>query len=454
MAATLSRMAETTGRLGVERTRAVATSAVRDASNQEEFLAQMSAALGVPVEVISGQEEARLIHLGVTARWPQPGRNVLIVDVGGGSAELILSVDNHLVEGVSKPLGAVRLTEVFLTKDPPSGQQLHRMESFIEDKLSQAVKEFGRALPDVAIGTSASAAAVVCAANGIPRERREEADRIPVTTAQLRKLYKELSRLPLSERKKFVGIGPRRAEIIVPGAAVLMLSLERFKLNGLQYSTAGVRDGIIADLIARSKGGQAATLTEEQRHVVEALARRYTVPLEHCRKVAEMSRVLFHCLTPLHRMPPAYGRMLEAAAYLHDIGHYVADVGHHKHSFYLVSNSDLPGFTLPERRVIAMLCRFHRKSMPQARHDAFQALEASLRQGIIKLLPLLRLADGLDQSHTQGVRGISVHHIQERVEVVLRAEIEPELELWAAERVSPVFQQVYERPLQVTWNQP
>jgi exopolyphosphatase/guanosine-5'-triphosphate,3'-diphosphate pyrophosphatase len=174
----LSRMAQVYRKLEVIGVRAVATSAVRDSSNQHEFIEKASSALGTPVEIISGAEEARLIHLGVQASWPQPGKRILIVDVGGGSAELILSDDGVLTEAFSKPLGAVRLTEVFLKSDPPAPLELHRMNESIEEKLAAPLRRIGKGPCDRVIATSATAAAIVCAVNRVGRSRRDEADRL------------------------------------------------------------------------------------------------------------------------------------------------------------------------------------------------------------------------------------------------------------------------------------
>ncbi|MBV8708426.1 MAG: exopolyphosphatase, partial [Acidobacteriaceae bacterium] len=176
LVATLSRMASVYSRLNILGVRAVATSAVRDASNQQEFLQRAGEALGTHVEIISGAEEARLIHLGVEARWPRPGERTLIIDVGGGSAELIISQNGELIDSVSKPLGAVRLTEIFLKNDPPGPEDLRHMNSFITEKLHSFYEAHAGEKFDRAIGTSASAAAVVCAVNQIPRAERDEAD--------------------------------------------------------------------------------------------------------------------------------------------------------------------------------------------------------------------------------------------------------------------------------------
>ncbi len=439
----LARMAETYRKFDVHGVRAVATAAIRDASNQAEFIERASEAVGTRIEVISGSEEARLIHLGVQTRWPHPGKRLLMIDVGGGSAEIILSENGALQEGVSRPLGAVRLSEVFLKSDPPAEVELLRMEEFIEEKLQAALKRITTFGFDRTVATSSSAAAVVCAINRIPRARREEADHLRATTNQIRKFYSEVSHKTLVQRKKIAGIGPRRAELIVAGAAVFLKVLEAFQSPALYYSTAGVRDGIIADLAARGVGRERSRLTREQLRAVEALSRKFGVTTKHGRKVAEIAHVVFECLQPMHKLAPNDGKILEAAAYLHDTGHYISDTGHHKHSEYLVVNSDLPGFTDEERLLIAQLCRYHRKAVPNTRHTQFQKLAAEGKRTVTALMPILRLADALDTNREQRIEDVHCHLGPSGLIVVVRTSAKADLELWAAERTGELFRQVY-----------
>jgi exopolyphosphatase/guanosine-5'-triphosphate,3'-diphosphate pyrophosphatase len=446
----LARMAQLYRKLDIVGVRAVATSAVRDSANQHEFIEKASSALGSPVEIISGAEEARLIHLGVQARWPQSGKRVLIVDVGGGSAELILSEDGALQEAFSKPLGAVRLTEVFLKGDPPAPLELHRMIESIEEKLATPVRRIGKGPFDRVIATSATAAAIVCAVNRVGRSRRDEADRLKASAAQIRRFYREVRQLDLAGRRKIQGIGPRRAELIVSGAAVFLKVLELFQQPALHYSSAGVRDGIIADLAARGVGRELSMLNREQRRVVEQMSRRYGVDIAHARKVADLAHRLFEALQPVHRLPPSVGKLLEASAYLHDIGHFVSDTAHHKHSYYLVAHSDLPGFTDNERQMIALLCRYHRKSMPAARHSPFQTFDADSRRAITFLTPLLRIADSLDRSHEQRVSGVDVHLRNGSMTLALESAADLDLELWAVERIADAFRETYQMALLLT----
>lgn len=449
--AVLARMSELYHRLDVVGVRAVATSAIRDTRNQEEFLARASEAIASPVEIISGREEARLIHLGVESSWPQTGRRVIIIDIGGGSAEIIAAEDGHLREAYSKPLGAVRLRESFLADEPPSPRQLHQMHEYIQEKLWSAVRRLGHTGWDRAIATSATASAVAGAVARVPRSKRDDVDRLRVTTAQVRNLYQKLSQLNLAGRRKITGIGPRRAEIIVPGIAVLLDFLQEFHLPAVYYSSAGVRDGIIADLAARNVGAELSRLSRDQRREVEDMGRRYGVSLERARRVANIASQIFTALQPLHQLPPATGKLLEAASYLLDVGHYVSSMGHHKHSYYVVSNSDMPGFTERERLLIAALCRYHRKSLPGPMHSAYQSLSPEDKRVLTLLIPLLRLADNLERSHEQRIQSVDCRlNGTGEVMLLVHSSGNIDLEQWAAERAADVFRQTYNRPVSVT----
>jgi exopolyphosphatase/guanosine-5'-triphosphate,3'-diphosphate pyrophosphatase len=229
-----------------------------------------------------------------------------------------------------------------------------------------------------------------------------------------------------------------------------MRILEMFHLPSIYYSAAGVRDGIIADLAARGVGRERSQLSRDQRREVELMARRYGVSVHHGRAVAAMAGEIFAATQPLHQLPQPYGRLLEAAAYLHDVGHYVSDSGHHKHSYYLVMNSDMPGFTNREREMIANLCRYHRKSMPTAMHQNYQALSAEEKRALVYLIPLLRLADNLDVSGDQRIQELESRMRDGQLALQLRSSRDIDLEQWAAERVGDVFRQVYDRQLAIT----
>lgn len=450
----LARMAATYQKLEVDGIRAVATSAVRDASNQADFVRQVNGVLGTRVEIISGPEEARLIHLGVQSRWPHPKQNILVIDVGGGSAEFIMGESGDLREGVSRPLGAVRLTEVFLKTDPPTPMEMHRLQHFIDEKVEPALKKIARFKVDRVIGTSATAAAIVSAVNRVPRNAREGADRLRASRLQIRQLFEDLSGRSLAERRRTPGVGPRRAEIIIAGAAVFSRVLDRIKAPSMYYSVAGVRDGIIADLAARGVGRERSRLTRQQLQVVESMCRKFSVDLKNARHVARLATDLFDDLRTLHKLPADGGRLLEAAAYLHNVGHLISDTAHHKHSAYVVQNSDLPGYTDHERLLIALLCRYHRKSMPAQRHDLFGSLSADAKRTILMLTPLLRLAVGLDTSREQKVEQVSVQLSDAGAVLCIQGDGDIDLDMWAAERTLDLFRQVWGAPIVIQRQSP
>jgi exopolyphosphatase / guanosine-5'-triphosphate,3'-diphosphate pyrophosphatase len=293
---------------------------------------------------------------------------------------------------------------------------------------------------------------VICAVNRIPRARREESDRHRASTSQIRKLHRDLCSMDAAGRQKITGIGPRRAEIIIPGTAVLLRVLEAFRMPALFYSAAGVRDGVIADLATRVLDRGLSQLSVDQRSVVEQLSEHYGVALRHARRVARLANDLFTGFQTLHRLAPHYGSLLEASAYLHDTGHYISDTRHHKHSYYLVANSDLPGFTRTEREAIANLCRYHRKSMPSPEHGNLQLLDAEARRAVNLMIPLLRLADSLDRSHGQRVRSVQCRVREADILVTLNVppETDIDLEIWAAERLTELFRQIYGKPIVIS----
>ena len=218
-------------------------------------------------------------------------------------------------------------------------------------------------------------------------------------------------------------------------------------MPSLYYSAAGLRDGIIADLVARGVGRELSELDRDQRHTVESMARRYGVSVPHARQVAHMANRLFTSLQSLHGLPPHNGKLLEAAAYLHDVGHFVSESRHHKHSYYLVANSDLPGFTNRERELIANLCRYHRKALPMLDHTNLLPLTSDDRRSLTLLIPLLRIADNLDRSHDERIDSLECSLRDGQVVLTVQSKSDVDLEQWAVERTAQTFREIYGREI-------
>src|SRR6266853_1000982 len=325
---------------GADSVRVVATSALRDARNSRAFLEWVRSATGWPVEIISGLEEARLIHLGLTSSLRVNSSPALMMDLGGGSCELTVSKKGHIGETVSLPLGAVRLTNDFLHHDPPRKSEMRQLRSFIAREIGRIAERITRARPKVVIATSGTAEALAAVCHALYRTKSQRAN--TASRLQMRRVAKMLSRLTLDERRNVPGIGVRRAEIVIAGAAVYAELLERCRLSGFRYSPLGLRDGLLAQMAAdydhaTRSGRQIAS--ERQDSLLAAVA-HYNVDLDHATRVRESAVKLFSDLRRIHRLPPEYKEWIAAAAMLCEVGDFVNRTGRHRHTCYIISHSE------------------------------------------------------------------------------------------------------------------
>jgi exopolyphosphatase/guanosine-5'-triphosphate,3'-diphosphate pyrophosphatase len=467
--AALKRFQKAVQQHGVDQVRVVATAALRDARNAAAFQAWVKAETGWNLEIISGLEEGRLIHLGVTSGEPAAAGRVLLVDLGGGSCEITLSERKHIKETISLPLGAVRLTGEFLSSDPATTEDLARMRHFIGRELRRALR---RILPvdlPTMIGTSGTAAALsdaigAAAAAGKPAkssattkpasksaQRRAAAGLAP--TADVRKLAARLARMSLVEREAVPGIGPRRAEIIVPGAVVFAELLDAFGLPGFRYSPLGLRDGILAQMLA-AQDARAPIYREfehERWESVLATARRFGVNPREAEPVRVHALQLFRELKPLHQLPPEYEAWLAAAALLRDTGKFINHQGHHRHTQYIISSTEIYGYTQVQRTVVSAIARYLGKSRPQPNDRAMRNIPAEEHQHVCRATVLLRLAVALNQDRASDVLRVAAKVYPKRVYL----EVEPgrtgaELELWSLRKEAGYFREVFGREFLAT----
>src|SRR6202140_5222804 len=291
---------------GADVVRVVATSALRDARNSRAFLEWVRSSTGWKVEIISGLEEARLIHLGLVSTLRVNSSPVLMMDLGGGSCELTISSGGHIRNTVSLPLGAVRLTNDFLCHDPPRKSEMRQLRGFISREIERTADRIKRARPKVVIATSGTAESLAAVCHGLYKTKGSRA--ATVSKTQLRRIAKLLARLPLEGRKKLYGVGPRRAEIIVPGAAVYLALLERCQLGGFRYSSLGLRDGLLAQMAAEyDRNTRSGKQIESERwDSIRAAVAHYRVDMDHALQVRQFAIHLFKSLKSLHRLPPEY----------------------------------------------------------------------------------------------------------------------------------------------------
>jgi exopolyphosphatase/guanosine-5'-triphosphate,3'-diphosphate pyrophosphatase len=439
---------------GVDQMRVVATAAMRDARNAPAFQAWVKAETGWSMEIISGLEEGRLIHRGVMQNEPGAGGRVLLIDLGGGSCEITLSEHKRIKETVSLPLGAVRLTEEFLQADPPQREAQRRMHQLIARELRRAHRKIQASRVPLVIATSGTAAALAeaCAANKAMRRPRKVAkagalDGL-VPAPAVRKLAAKLAKMSLPEREAVAGIGPRRAEIIVAGAQVFAELMESFALKGFRYSSLGLRDGILAQMLAEQDARAAAhsEFEHERWESVVATAKRYGVDPRYAEPVRAHAMQLFRELKSLHDLPAEYESWLAAAAVLRDTGKFINHQGHHRHSQYIISSSEMYGFTQVQRTVVSALARYLGKSRPQPGDRALRNIPAEEHGNVRRAVLLLRLAVALNQDRASDVLRVAARVYPKRVYL----EVEPgrtgaELELWSLRKEADYFREVFGR---------
>jgi exopolyphosphatase / guanosine-5'-triphosphate,3'-diphosphate pyrophosphatase len=451
-----------------DRIRVVATSAMRDARNADAFTKWVKAETGWNVEVISGLEEGRLIHRGVMSGEPGVHGKVLLIDLGGGSCEITLSENKRLRETISAPLGAVRLTEEFLTAaDPPPRDDLARMRQLIARELRRARRRIPQERVSHVIATSGTAAALAdaCAAliksSGLSGKRttrragtawrKVSAGMAGFAPAELvRKLAARIAKMTLPEREAMPGIGPRRAEIIVAGAEVYAELLETFGLPGFRYSPLGLRDGILALMLDETdtRASRHREFEHERWQSVLATARRYGVDPKQAEPVRAHALQLYRELKNFHGLPTEYEHWLAAAAVLRDTGKFINHQGHHRHAQYIVSSSELFGYTPVQRTIVSAIARYLGKSRPQPSDRPMRNIPAEEHKNVHRAVVLLRLAVALNQDRASDVLRVRAKVYPKRIYL----EVKPgrtgaELELWSLRKEADYFREVFGREL-------
>jgi exopolyphosphatase / guanosine-5'-triphosphate,3'-diphosphate pyrophosphatase len=434
---------------GADSVRVVGTSALRDARNSQAFLEWVRSATGWKMEVISGLEEARLIHLGLVSAMRVQASPMLMVDLGGGSCELTISSRGHIRETVSLPLGAVRLTNEFFRHDPPRKAELQRLRGFAAREIGRIALRVSRARPKMVVATSGTAASLAAVCHALYKTKGPRA--AMASREQVRKVANKLARLPVDERKKFSGVGPKRAEIIVAGAAVYAELLDRCQLKGFRYSPLGLRDGLLAQMAAEYDRGTLSgkQLESERWDSLQAAVAHYRVDMDHALQVRESAMLLFGTLKSVHRLPPEYREWLSAAAMLYEVGDYVNRSGRHRHTHYIISHSEILGYTPEERRIIAAVARYLGKSRPTAGDGPMKILPPGERERVRKASLLLRLARALNLGRSGAVQAARVRVRNGEVAVILVAKGRGgvDLELWAVEKERSYFREVFGREL-------
>jgi len=432
-------------RQGVSRITAVATSAVREASNGGDFIERVEADVGLRVKVIPGREEARLIYLGVRHAIDLSGKPMLIVDIGGGSVEFILTEKGEPVALESHKIGVARLSERFLLGDPPEAREIAALEAFLADQLDPMLSDFRPHRVRRVVGTSGTMLNLIALAGHLRGEPPElHLNNFTVTGLEIAKVRRLLTRADRDERLKLRGLDAKRVDLITAGAVLTDFVLQRLGAKQLVACTWALREGVLLDFISRHR----KHIEENERfgtprgRSVARLARHLGETGEHGPRIARLALRLFDQLAPLLRVDAGARELLEYAALLHDVGHHIDHANHHRHSYYLITNGELFGFDREELEIIGLAARYHRKAAPKATDAEFRRLPQKAKHTVRVLSALLRIADALDRTHYGVVRDVAVARRGERVTLQLTTAGDAQLELWDAKQRAGLLQDV------------
>ncbi len=439
---------------------AVATSAVREADNAQVFLERARAEADVDVEVITGLEEARLIHLGVLQAVPVFDTQLVLVDIGGGSTEILIGLRGETLVAGSLKLGCIRLTRKFFRSEMLHPAAVDSCRRYVRSALAPMARAVKRRGFEVAVGSSGTigaVAAIVQAARGDDATPRT-LNNFEFTRKEVKAVVEKLAAAPsLDERRKVPGLEPRRADIILAGAIILEQTMNECGITSMVLSDYALREGVLLDARERRGAGSMHHLVDLRRRNVMHLATAMDDDLAHSEQTARLALEIFDGLRKAHGLGPDARELLEAAALLANVGQFVSHDKHHKHTYYVIRNTDqLTGYTDHEIELIALVARYHRKSTPKPSHVEFASLRSKDQRLVTTLAAILRVAIGLDRTHAALVRSVSVRRTAKDdlprryvIEVTAADGADLSLELYSANERKELLEQVLDAPVEI-----
>jgi exopolyphosphatase/guanosine-5'-triphosphate,3'-diphosphate pyrophosphatase len=432
--------------------RAVATSAVREAENRNEFLTRAHDEAGVDIAVISGAEEARLIRLGVLQAVPAFGQRHLLVDIGGGSTEFVIGEEAKVLSARSLKLGAIRLTERFGLDGTIKNKTLDECRDYVRSFLTPVHRDVVHEGYDIAIGSSGT---IVNLAE-IGRALRDEAPLQQMSGAEINRkdmkaVMRRLTSASADERAEIPGLDPKRADIVVGGAVILEQAFAELGIETMTVSDFALREGVLLDALQRRDRTSIGHLRDLRYESVLHLAAIVPEEREHAERATDLAVELFDQTIEIHQIDRANEEYLEAAGLLANVGLCISHDRHHLHSYYVIRNSDLlTGFTDDEVELIALIARYHRKSAPKPNHAEFAAVSPE-RQHIVRVLAgILRVAFALDRTRTDAVRSLSVERGKRSITVTLEADGAADLECYTADARKDLLEEALDRSIEFT----
>ena len=446
----VTRMATLARQLGCKRVEAVATSAVRGASNGAAFLRQVREAAGLRVRLLAGEEEARLAFRSALAHFDLGRGRAVVMDIGGGSVEFALTAEGIVERYVSLPFGAVRLTEEFLA-DRPAPKGVKKLRNAVRDDIRRVlpVRDWRGAEVIGSGGTFTNLAGMVLNRQGIRVAHSVHGTRIP--WHEIEHVLEMLQELTPTERLAVPGLNAARADIILAGLAIAAEVCERIEPRGLVVSAYGIREGLLLETAKVTP--VVSDPGEARERSVREFAERCHYEEPHARQVQRLALQLFDSLGARIGCTAADRQVLADAALLHDVGYHINYQRHHKHSFHLIQHADFLGMTPDEQTVVAHVARYHRGSPPnRVKHTEYGALDRSMRERIQRLAGLLRVADGFDRGHSAAVEKLRVRWLRRALRITAQpsaAAPSVRLELWGANRKKELLEEVAGAPVEI-----
>lgn len=423
----------------VKNIRAVATSAMREAENSDILVERIARHTGIPVEIISGKEEARLIHLAVGKAIDLQNKRAVLIDIGGGSIEVAISRGNKLLTTESYDIGTVRLLRKLDDGVPREFRVL--LSEYTESVRRHIRREVGKLKLDVCVGTGGNIEEM-----GNLRKRLLKQDSAAmITVSELEALDEKLSQMTVGRRIQKLNLRPDRADVIVPATMVLRMIAREAHIKEIQIPGVGLKDGLLWEM-ARSTPGPDLPRHEQARTSAIRLGHKYQFDGEHAVRVARTAQSLFDQTTSLHALEKEQRLILEIASLLHDIGHFIGTLNHDKHGYYILKNSPLIGLDEHQQDMVAMIVRSHRKALPV---DDGESLTQKDLAVITKLCALLRLADAVEVSHTTRIHGVKLEKNKKYWQLRLYGEGNLLLERWALEKRKSLFEETFDVELEV-----
>lgn len=427
---------------------AVATSAVREARNGGEFALRLWDRLGLHVDVITGIEEARLIFLAASHAIDFRGQRAVVIDIGGGSVEIIAGDGPEMRWAESVKLGVVRLTERFFTSDPPAPEKVAALRAHLASTLAPVFRKVRRFRPTVVVGSSGTLLNLTAMAWAL--EHGQPPARVHNRILRARALEKIVAKVLVSsadERGELVGLDKKRVDLIPAGAVLTETLLRGFGAEEMRACDWALREGLLLDFIARHPDEVAAAdrVPDLRRRSVLQLCERLRSADAHGQHVAKLALQLFDATRQIHALGKHARQLLEFAALLHDVGLYVNHARHHRHSHYLITHGELRGFTPEEISIIASIARFHKGAPPKTSHEELAELSPDARRLVIQLTAILRIADSFDRSHHGVVRGLRVRRKNGELRIRIdTAGHDAALEIWGAERKADLWEKSFD----------